>query len=219
VVNLDRKRKADRARRARIKAGEWDFPNGGAVEFARAGSRRAPRAAVSSDSVSPRARMVSVEISGRAASQLSARAAPCTARGPIRAEPLSTQERPATEGGAVRYPPVASKVLCEYSCTGNPRRCARVNGRDRRKAWAWACSAGLRLSRAAGSCRHLDLHQMAHQHRNHASRSRRQIRRARAPDHSARNRRRRPQCQRARGSPVFCWTVSVRRSPLIRRSR
>ena len=33
----DRKRGADRERRARIKAGTWDFPNGGAAEFAKAG--------------------------------------------------------------------------------------------------------------------------------------------------------------------------------------
>ena len=31
----DRKREADRERRARIKAGTWDFPNGGAAEFQR----------------------------------------------------------------------------------------------------------------------------------------------------------------------------------------
>jgi hypothetical protein len=34
----DRKREADRERRARIKAGTWDFPNGGAAEFAKAGA-------------------------------------------------------------------------------------------------------------------------------------------------------------------------------------
>jgi hypothetical protein len=34
----DSKREADRERRARIKAGTWDFPNGGAAEFARAGA-------------------------------------------------------------------------------------------------------------------------------------------------------------------------------------
>ena len=34
----DRKREADRERRARIKAGAWDFPNGGAAEFAKAGA-------------------------------------------------------------------------------------------------------------------------------------------------------------------------------------
>jgi hypothetical protein len=33
----DLKREADRERRARIKAGTWDFPNGGAAEFAKAG--------------------------------------------------------------------------------------------------------------------------------------------------------------------------------------
>jgi hypothetical protein len=33
----DSKREADRERRARIKAGTWDFPNGGAAEFAKAG--------------------------------------------------------------------------------------------------------------------------------------------------------------------------------------
>src|SRR4029077_1475024 len=32
------KREADRERRARIKAGTWDFPNGGAAEFAKAGA-------------------------------------------------------------------------------------------------------------------------------------------------------------------------------------
>ena len=34
----DRKRGADRERRARIKAGTWDFPNGGAAAFAKAGA-------------------------------------------------------------------------------------------------------------------------------------------------------------------------------------
>jgi hypothetical protein len=34
----DLKREADRERRARIKAGTWDFPNGGAAEFAKAGA-------------------------------------------------------------------------------------------------------------------------------------------------------------------------------------
>ena len=34
----DSKREADRERRARIKAGTWDFPNGGAAEFAKAGA-------------------------------------------------------------------------------------------------------------------------------------------------------------------------------------
>jgi hypothetical protein len=34
----DRKREADRERRARIKSGTWDFPNGGAAEFAKAGA-------------------------------------------------------------------------------------------------------------------------------------------------------------------------------------
>jgi hypothetical protein len=34
----DRKREADRQRRARIKTGTWDFPNGGAAEFAKAGA-------------------------------------------------------------------------------------------------------------------------------------------------------------------------------------
>jgi hypothetical protein len=34
----DRKREIDRERRARIKAGTWDFPNGGAAEFAKAGA-------------------------------------------------------------------------------------------------------------------------------------------------------------------------------------
>ena len=34
----DRKREADRERRARINAGTWDFPNGGAAEFAKAGA-------------------------------------------------------------------------------------------------------------------------------------------------------------------------------------
>jgi hypothetical protein len=34
----DSKREADRQRRARIKAGTWDFPNGGAAEFAKAGA-------------------------------------------------------------------------------------------------------------------------------------------------------------------------------------
>jgi hypothetical protein len=34
----DRKREADRERRARIRAGTWDFPNGGAAEFAKAGA-------------------------------------------------------------------------------------------------------------------------------------------------------------------------------------
>jgi hypothetical protein len=34
----DSKRQADRERRARIKAGTWDFPNGGAAEFAKAGA-------------------------------------------------------------------------------------------------------------------------------------------------------------------------------------
>jgi hypothetical protein len=34
----DRKREADRERRARISAGTWDFPNGGAAEFAKAGA-------------------------------------------------------------------------------------------------------------------------------------------------------------------------------------
>ncbi len=33
----ERKREADRARRARIQAGQWDFPKGGAPELARAG--------------------------------------------------------------------------------------------------------------------------------------------------------------------------------------
>jgi hypothetical protein len=33
----DSKREADRERRARIKSGTWDFPNGGAAEFAKAG--------------------------------------------------------------------------------------------------------------------------------------------------------------------------------------
>ena len=34
----DSKREADRERRARIKAGTWNFPNGGAAEFAKAGA-------------------------------------------------------------------------------------------------------------------------------------------------------------------------------------
>jgi hypothetical protein len=34
----DTKREADRERRARIKAGTWDFPHGGAAEFAKAGA-------------------------------------------------------------------------------------------------------------------------------------------------------------------------------------
>jgi hypothetical protein len=34
----DRKREADRERRARIKAGTWDFPNGGAADLAKAGA-------------------------------------------------------------------------------------------------------------------------------------------------------------------------------------
>jgi hypothetical protein len=34
----DSKREADRERRARIKAGTWDFPNEGAAEFAKAGA-------------------------------------------------------------------------------------------------------------------------------------------------------------------------------------
>jgi hypothetical protein len=34
----DRKREADRERRARIKSGTWDFPNGGAADFAKAGA-------------------------------------------------------------------------------------------------------------------------------------------------------------------------------------
>ena len=34
----DSKREADRERRARIKAGTWDFPHGGAAEFAKAGA-------------------------------------------------------------------------------------------------------------------------------------------------------------------------------------
>jgi hypothetical protein len=34
----DSKREADRERRARIKAGTWDFPHGGAAEFANAGA-------------------------------------------------------------------------------------------------------------------------------------------------------------------------------------
>jgi hypothetical protein len=34
----DSKREADRERRARIKAGTWEFPNGGAAEFAKAGA-------------------------------------------------------------------------------------------------------------------------------------------------------------------------------------
>ena len=34
----DSRREADRERRARIKAGNWDFPNGGAAEFAKAGA-------------------------------------------------------------------------------------------------------------------------------------------------------------------------------------
>jgi hypothetical protein len=38
VIDRERKRQADRARRARIKAGRWDFPNGGAVDLAKAGA-------------------------------------------------------------------------------------------------------------------------------------------------------------------------------------
>jgi hypothetical protein len=51
----DSKREADRERRARIKAGTWDFPNGGAAEFAKAGaaihvsSKRLGRSPKSSD--------------------------------------------------------------------------------------------------------------------------------------------------------------------------
>jgi hypothetical protein len=52
----DSKREADRERRARIKAGTWDFPNGGAAEFAKAGaashtsSKRLGRSSKSPDS-------------------------------------------------------------------------------------------------------------------------------------------------------------------------
>lgn len=51
----DSKCEADRERRARIKAGTWDFPNGGAAEFAKAGaaihtsSKRLGRATKSPD--------------------------------------------------------------------------------------------------------------------------------------------------------------------------
>ena len=38
MCDRDSKREADRERRARIKAGTWDFPNGGAAEFAKAGA-------------------------------------------------------------------------------------------------------------------------------------------------------------------------------------
>ena len=53
----DRKREADRQRRAWIKAGTWDFPNGGAAEFAKAGaaihtsSKRLGRSSKSLDSL------------------------------------------------------------------------------------------------------------------------------------------------------------------------
>lgn len=40
-----RKREADRARRARIKAGAWDFPRDGEADLAHAGAPRAPRLA------------------------------------------------------------------------------------------------------------------------------------------------------------------------------
>jgi hypothetical protein len=38
MVDRERKRQADRERRARIKAGQWDFPNGGAADLAKAGA-------------------------------------------------------------------------------------------------------------------------------------------------------------------------------------
>jgi hypothetical protein len=38
VIDRERKRQADRARRAQIKAGRWDFPNGGAADLAKAGA-------------------------------------------------------------------------------------------------------------------------------------------------------------------------------------
>jgi len=49
MIDRERKRQADRARRARIKAGTWEFPNGGAADFAKAGtSVSAPRDALKS---------------------------------------------------------------------------------------------------------------------------------------------------------------------------
>jgi len=38
MIDRERKRQADRERRARIKAGRWDFPNGGAADLAKAGA-------------------------------------------------------------------------------------------------------------------------------------------------------------------------------------
>lgn len=38
MIDRERKRQADRERRARIKAGQWDFPNGGAADLAKAGA-------------------------------------------------------------------------------------------------------------------------------------------------------------------------------------
>jgi hypothetical protein len=38
MIDRERKRQADRKRRARIKAGQWGFPNGGAADLAKAGA-------------------------------------------------------------------------------------------------------------------------------------------------------------------------------------
>jgi len=44
MLDLERKRQMDRARRARIKAGSWDFPNGGDARLAKAGASGTSRA-------------------------------------------------------------------------------------------------------------------------------------------------------------------------------
>jgi hypothetical protein len=137
LIDRDRKREADRARRARIKAGEWDFPNGGAAELARAGSRRALRAAVASDGISPGTPMFSAGISARATSPLSARAATLTARGPIPDEPLAGRVgRPATEIGAVRHAPTASDTSVNIAApaprAGAPASMVAIGGKPGR---------------------------------------------------------------------------------------
>ena len=64
MIDRERKRQADRKRRARIKAGQWGFPNGGAAELAKAGA-----AIDTSDKPpgSPTNRMVSAPAPRRAA--------------------------------------------------------------------------------------------------------------------------------------------------------
>ena len=135
MIDRDRKRVADRARRARIKAGEWDFPNGGAEEFARAGSRRAPRAAVSSDG------MFSPGISPRPASSPLARAYPFPARGPIPTKTLAARERPTTESGEVRRAPIApdAYVNIPAASAGAPASMVAIGGKPRRGLLPQGC--------------------------------------------------------------------------------